>query len=70
MSGRLPALRRPDGEVMNREAQVVEEVKRHICLDETAQIVNGKWVCGCPGGPYPSPYRDQQPASVEENSND
>jgi hypothetical protein len=30
-------------------------VKRHTCPDETAQIVNGRWVCQCPGGPYSAP---------------
>lgn len=24
----------------------------HTCLDETANVVNGKWLCACPGGPY------------------
>lgn len=28
-------------------------VERHICPDETASVVNGVWVCHCPGGPYP-----------------
>lgn len=30
-------------------------VKRHTCPDETATVVNGRWICNCPGGPYPAP---------------
>lgn len=24
----------------------------HSCMDETAAIVNDRWVCSCPGGPH------------------
>lgn len=24
----------------------------HSCMDENATVVNGKWLCNCPGGPY------------------
>lgn len=25
---------------------------RHYCHDETANVVNDRWFCQCPGGPY------------------
>lgn len=24
----------------------------HACQDETAAVVNDRWVCNCPGGPF------------------
>lgn len=39
----------------------VSSVKRHTCPDETATVVNGRWICNCPGGPYPAP----QPAGED-----
>lgn len=34
-------------------SEAVPDVERHTCPDETASVVNGMWVCHCPGGPYP-----------------
>lgn len=35
-------------------------MSRHNCQDETATVVDGKWLCKCPGSPYRIATEEQE----------
>lgn len=54
----------------------MKKPSRHFCPDETATVVNGRWICTCPGGPYligptiPIPVREGETRGNTEEARD
>ena len=50
MLARTKAHRR--GATASEIQENVMALDRHDCMDETATVVNGRWLCNCPGRRY------------------